>query len=49
MLYSDAPQPQPDDTALHRQALDLIEAWERGAESADYWLEIAALRERLQA
>jgi hypothetical protein len=36
------------DEALLRQALDLIEAWERGAESADYWFEIAALRERLK-
>jgi hypothetical protein len=33
---------------LLRQALYLIEAWERGAESADYWREIAALRERLK-
>jgi hypothetical protein len=33
---------------LLRQALYLIEAWERGAESADYWFEIAALRERLK-
>jgi hypothetical protein len=37
-----------DDTDLLRQALYLIEAWERGAESADYWFEIAALRERLK-
>jgi hypothetical protein len=37
------------DEALLRQALYLIEAWERGAESADYWFEIAALRERLKA
>jgi hypothetical protein len=36
------------DEALLRQALYLIEAWERGAESADYWFEIAALRERLK-
>jgi hypothetical protein len=52
-------QPQPDhfpdagkmvdDTAMLRQALYLIEAWERGAESADYWFEIAALRERLKS
>jgi hypothetical protein len=58
-LAEDAPQPQPDhfrdatekvdDTALLRQALYLIEAWERGAESADYWFEIAALRERLKS
>jgi hypothetical protein len=37
-----------DDTALLRHVLYLIEAWERGAESADYWREIAALRERLR-
>jgi len=37
----------PDDTALHRQALYLIDAWERGCDHADYWREIAALRERL--
>jgi hypothetical protein len=43
-----APQPQPDDTALLRKALDLIEAWERGASSADYWREIADLKERLK-
>jgi hypothetical protein len=36
------------DEALLRQALELIGAWERGAESADYWFEIAALRERLK-
>jgi hypothetical protein len=56
-LYTAAPQPQPDHfrdatkkvDALPRQALELIEAWERGAESADYWFEIAALRERLKA
>jgi hypothetical protein len=45
-LYA-APQPQPDDTALLRQALYLIDAWERGCDHADYWREIAALRERL--
>jgi hypothetical protein len=39
----------PDDTALPRQALDLIEAWERGCDPADYWFEIAALRERLKS
>ena len=53
-----APQPQPDhfrdaaekvdDTALLRQALYLIEAWERGAEAYDYPFEIDALRERLK-
>ena len=36
-----------DANALLRQALYLIEAWERGAEAYDYPLEIAALRERL--
>jgi hypothetical protein len=35
------------DEALLRQALDLIEAWERGCDHADYWFEIAALKERL--
>jgi hypothetical protein len=43
-----APQPQPYDTALYRHVLYLIDAWERGCDSADYWREIAALRERLQ-
>jgi hypothetical protein len=37
------------DEALLRQALDLIEAWERGCDHADYWFEIAALRERLKS
>jgi hypothetical protein len=30
------------------QVLYLIDAWERGCDHADYWLEIAALRERLK-
>lgn len=40
-----------DDEALLRQALYVIEAWERGCDKSDYWRDrddaIAALRERL--
>jgi hypothetical protein len=38
----------PEDEALHRHVLYLIDAWERGCDHADYWFEIAALRERLK-
>jgi hypothetical protein len=43
-----AKQFMQDDTDLLRQALYLIEAWERGADASDYWFEIAALKERLK-
>jgi delta-aminolevulinic acid dehydratase/porphobilinogen synthase len=40
------------DEALLRQALYVIEAWERGCDENDYWRDrddaIAALRERLE-
>jgi hypothetical protein len=48
-------QPQPNhfrdatEKVDARQAMELIEAWERGCDPADYWFEIAALRERLKS